>query len=124
MSSLGMAIVGVSLVTLSYLKVGSPPEEALLGLLLSGIGSGIFSAPNSSAVMGSLPREKLGVASGTLGTMRFTGQAVSMTIAGAFLAGSANSGSGLVNAMNSVFLLSTVVAGVGFLVSIARGNKG
>ena len=124
MSSLGMAIVGVSLVTLSYLKVGSPPEEALLGLLLSGIGSGIFSAPNSSAVMGSLPRERLGVASGTLGTMRFTGQAVSMTIAGAFLAGSANSGSGLVNAMNNVFILSTVVAGVGVLVSIARGNKG
>ena len=123
MSSVGLTIVGVSLVTLSYLKVGGSPQEALVGLLLGGIGSGIFSAPNSSAVMGSLPREKLGVASGTLGTMRFTGQALSMTIAGAFLAESTDSATGIMQSMSTVFVVSTMFAGIGFLVSIARGKK-
>lgn len=124
MSSIGMATVAVSFVILSLLKVGGPPQEALIGLLLCGIGSGIFSAPNSSAVMGSLPREKLGVASGTLGTMRFTGQALSMTIAGALLTGSTASANLFVQAMSGAFIVSTVVAGIGFLASISRGSEG
>jgi hypothetical protein len=42
-----------------------------------------FSAPNTSAVMGSVPRAQLGVASGTLGTMRFLGQTLSIGVLGA-----------------------------------------
>ncbi len=123
MSSLGIAMVGISFARLSLLKVEGSPQEVLIGLLLYGIGSGIFSAPNSSAVMGSLPKEKLGVASGTLGTMRFTGQAVSMTIAGTLLAGSMASANSFVQAMSSIFLVSTVIAGIGVLISISRGNS-
>ena len=39
--------------------------------------------PNTSAVMGSVPRAQLGVAAGTLGTMRFLGQALSLGVLGA-----------------------------------------
>ena len=42
-----------------------------------------FSSPNTSAVMGSVPRPQLGVASGTLATMRFLGQALSIGVLGA-----------------------------------------
>jgi hypothetical protein len=73
--------------------------------------------------MGSVPREKLGVASGTLGTMRFIGQAISMTLAGAMLGSSMKLTEMFVEAMHAVFILSAVVAGTGFLISIMRGNR-
>jgi hypothetical protein len=41
-----------------------------------------FSAPNSSAVMGSVRRDQLSLASAFLGTMRVTGMALSFAVLG------------------------------------------
>jgi MFS family permease len=123
MSSLGMFIVAVTLFSFSSLEATSPAQEVLIRLLAVGIGTGIFSSPNSSAVMSSVPKEKLGVASGTLGTMRFIGQATSMTVAGAMLGSSMALSEMFIQAMHNVFVLSAVVAIMGFLISIARGRR-
>jgi len=45
-----------------------------------------FSAPNVSAIMGSVRRDQLSVASGFLGMVRFAGQGVSMAVLGAIAA--------------------------------------
>jgi hypothetical protein len=45
----------------------------LAGILLIGFGMGIFSAPNSSAALSSVPAARLGLASGLQGTMRNLG---------------------------------------------------
>ncbi|MFF2149548.1 MFS transporter, partial [Kitasatospora sp. NPDC058190] len=47
-------------------------------LLLSGLGQGMFSAPNTSAIMGSVPPEQRGVASGMRATFQNSGIALSI----------------------------------------------
>ena len=83
LASGGMAVVGVGLLTLSGLLASSSTPRLVGDLVLVGVGMAAFSSPNTSAVMGSVPRAQLGVASGILGTMRFLGQALSIAILGA-----------------------------------------
>jgi hypothetical protein len=52
-----------------------------------GIGLGIFQSPNNSAVMGSVPKERLGITSGLLALSRTWGQTVAMPLMGAMFAG-------------------------------------
>ncbi len=83
LASGGMAVIAVGLVMLSQLPV-QPAMPRLVGdLVIVGVGMAAFSSPNTSAVMGSVPRAQLGVASGMLGTMRFLGQALSIGVLGA-----------------------------------------
>ncbi len=86
LASLGMLIISASFFAL-YLLVGRiPPVDLAIPLAVVGVGFGLFSAPNTNAVMGSVDRELSGIAAGTLGTMRFVGQLMSITVAGAILA--------------------------------------
>ena len=60
----------------------TPPLWVFIGILvLLGAGLGLFSSPNTNAIMGSVERSYYGVASGTLGTMRLGGQMLSMGLA-------------------------------------------
>ena len=78
-----MAVIGGGLILLSRLP-SNPSTARLIGdLAFVGVGMAAFSSPNTSAVMGSVPRPQLGVASGTLATMRFLGQALSIGVLGA-----------------------------------------
>jgi EmrB/QacA subfamily drug resistance transporter len=79
-ASAGMVFNCVAIVLLIFIT-----DETVLGLILTslvlyGIGIGIFASPNTNAVMGSVERKFLGVASGALGTMRTSGMILSMGI--------------------------------------------
>jgi EmrB/QacA subfamily drug resistance transporter len=63
--------------------VGSHQVAWRLGLF--GLGAGIFGSPNNSAVMGSAPREHLGVASSLLGTVRTVGMVLGVAAGAAVL---------------------------------------
>ncbi len=82
---------GMLLVALGMVLLGSMPDDAgiarvVLSLAVVGIGLASFSAPNSSAIMGSVRRDQLGLASAFLSTMRVTGQALSVAILGGIAA--------------------------------------
>ena len=49
-------------------------------LLLSGIGSGVFSSPNTSSIMSSIPPNRRGVAAGMMSTFMNSGTALSIGI--------------------------------------------
>ena len=51
-------------------------------LALFGFGMGVFQAPNSSTIMGSASRDRLGTASALMGTVRQVGLSVGMALAG------------------------------------------
>jgi MFS family permease len=76
---------GLVLVALAFLGLlGLPvdfayPAFAVL-LLLSGIGQGMFSAPNTSAIMSSVPPGQRGVASGMRSTFQNSGTALSIGV--------------------------------------------
>ena len=80
----GMALIAAGIVQLALLpdSVG----RVLLALGTIGVGMAFFSAPNVSAIMGSVRRDQLSVASGFLGMVRFAGQGVSMAVLGAIAA--------------------------------------
>ncbi|MEW6771369.1 MAG: MFS transporter [Bacillota bacterium] len=80
-ASTGMALTAAGLFLLTFLNENTALGfiVAILGLL--GLGFALFSSPNTNAVMSSVEKKFYGVASGTLGTMRLTGQMLSMGIA-------------------------------------------
>lgn len=51
-----------------------------------GIGLGMFQSPNNSAILGSVPRERLGIASGLMSLSRTLGQTTGLPLLGAIFA--------------------------------------
>jgi hypothetical protein len=64
----------------------APVWQVFGDLAIVGLGMAAFSAPNTSAIMGSVRRDQLSVASAFLGTMRTTGQALSVALLGGIAA--------------------------------------
>ncbi|MEM0127850.1 MAG: MFS transporter [Thermoplasmatales archaeon] len=79
-ASIGMIIIGLSFLVF-FLLIAPSTIEILLILAFLGVGFGMFSAPNTNSVMGSIKTEFSGFASGFLGTMRFVGQLLSILVA-------------------------------------------
>ncbi|MGE3960376.1 MAG: MFS transporter [Dehalococcoidia bacterium] len=84
-ATLGIALVSAGLLTLATLEVDTPVPLVLVRLALVGLGSMIFGPPNTSAVMGSVPRPMLGTASASVATSRNVGNAVGLAVASAVL---------------------------------------
>ena len=75
-----MLVFGASFVGLMLLPVDFP-YLAFAGLItLNGIGVGMFSAPNSSSIMSSVPARQRGAASGMRSTFQNTGTALSIGV--------------------------------------------
>lgn len=71
---------------LAFISLSTSIWRVLTALATLGLGMALFSAPNLSAVMGSVDRSELGVASGVFATARFCGQGVSIAMLGAIAA--------------------------------------
>jgi EmrB/QacA subfamily drug resistance transporter len=82
---LGAALAALSCGLLATLPAGAGAEQVGWRLALFGLGAGVFGSPNNSAVMGSAPREHLGVASSLLGTMRTVGMVLGVASGAAVL---------------------------------------
>jgi MFS family permease len=76
----GLAIVAVSFLGLMILPVNFSYLDFAGLLLLSGLGQGMFSAPNTSAIMSSVPANQRGVASGMRSTFQNSGTALSIGV--------------------------------------------
>jgi MFS family permease len=76
----GMILFAVSFIGLLLIPVNFPYWEFALLCLLNGIGSGMFAAPNTSAIMSSVPPNKRGQASGMRSVFMNSGQAISIGI--------------------------------------------
>jgi EmrB/QacA subfamily drug resistance transporter len=130
-ASIGMTITAIGLFSLVFLGQGTGMEAIIASLMFLGLGFALFSSPNVNAIMSSVPRRFYGVASGTVGTMRLTGQMFSQGIA--LLVSAVYLGSSQIDpssyplflmAMRSAFVILTVLCAVGILFSMARGRMG
>jgi MFS family permease len=79
-ASVGMAVLCVSLFLFIFLGNETGMGYIVIGLAVNGMGIGLFSSPNSNAILGSVEKKVLGVAAGTLGTTRTAGMMLSMGI--------------------------------------------
>jgi MFS family permease len=82
-STTGAATIAMALLLLSRISLDTPIIVLAALLVLLGMGSGMFTSPNTSAVLGAAPREQRGVASGVVATARNLGMVLGLAIGGA-----------------------------------------
>ena len=92
---LGVAFVSVGLLSLSTIQLDTPTALIVARLALVGVGTAIFMSPNSSAIMGSVPKSMLGTASASVATSRNIGNAAGVAMASAILVGVASASAGV-----------------------------
>jgi MFS family permease len=76
----GMVAAAISFVLLDFLPVDFTYWQFALILLLNGIGTGLFIAPNRAGIMNSLPPERRGVGGGMTSTFQNAGTVLSIGI--------------------------------------------
>jgi MFS family permease len=123
--TLGMLLLSVGLWLLSRLQEGTPVSQVAWMLALCGLGIGLFTSPNNSALMGSAPRNRQGIAAGILATARSVGMVVGFGMAGAIfntvMAGhEVVSSPWLFAGVRAGFVGAVVVGGLGALVTALR----
>ena len=80
LATFGMALASATFFLLALLPLNFAYWEMGSLLYVQGCGMGMFAAPNTAAVMNSVPPENRGSASGMLATLQNTGQQVSMAL--------------------------------------------
>lgn len=128
-ASAGMALTAIGLFLLIFLTETTPLWHMVLTLLILGAGFGLFSSPNTNAIMSSVDKRFYGVASGMNGTMRLLGQMLSMGIAMMIFAVvigpveiTPEYYSRFVLSLHYAFILFTVFCTLGIFASLARGK--
>jgi MFS family permease len=129
-ASIGMGLTATGLIFLCFINAETPDYLIATLLVIMGTGFGLFSSPNSNAIMSSVEKKHLGVASGVVGTMRMVGQMLSMGIAMMLLAlyiGQQPIGPttypGLLAGMRTGFIIFSILCVLGIFASLARNNK-
>lgn len=83
-TAIGLVVLLTGFFLVSTLNTDTTVAGYLLRFIPVGIGIGLFQAPNNSAIMGSAPRERSGVASSLLSLNRTIGQTTGIALLGAF----------------------------------------
>ena len=130
LASLGMGLTTVGLVLLIFLGNNTPLYYILVSLAVLGLGFGFFSSPNTNAIMSSVDKKIYGVASGTLGTMRVSGQMFSLVLC-TMLFNIIIGGTQIIHAnypqflhsVHIIFIISAALCFIGIFASIARGKR-
>ncbi len=76
-ASAGMAIQTAGMLSLVFLPVQGAALDAVVRLVVMGVGMAIFMSPNASAMFGSVPRSRLGLVGGFQALTRNLGQLTS-----------------------------------------------
>jgi EmrB/QacA subfamily drug resistance transporter len=125
----GMGCIAIGLLLLTGLNADSSMVHIVLTLMLLGVGFALFSSPNTNAVMGSVDRGSLGVASATIGTMRLLGQVFSMGFTMLLISIMIGKGNitpdrypQFLKMMHLACVLFAGLSAIGVAVSLVRGN--
>jgi MFS family permease len=135
----GMLLTALGMGLLASLGSQASISQTTLALAIVGIGMAAFSAPNTSAIMGSVERSQLSVASAFLSTMRVMGQALSIAILGGIASsrlssaewlqlllrhGSLRASEAFARGYSAAMLAGALLALLGAWASLTRGAHG
>jgi EmrB/QacA subfamily drug resistance transporter len=134
-ASTGMVLMVLALLSYTTLPPALTPQDLIWRLVLMGVGQGLFMSPNSAAVLGAVPGDRLGTASGVLAQMRVNGQALGIALSAAVVAirmpvhlaeqpsgGSAADTAALVSSIHDAFVVAATICAVGIVTSLVRGG--
>ncbi len=118
LSTAGLIATAIALITLSNISITPDYNVLLIGLVMVGLGVGLFRSPNASSVMGSVPSEMRGVAAGVRSTIINTSMALSIPFSVAIISTTMpyNESSKLINSgrssMESLPQITDLVRGI------------
>ena len=137
----GLLISAIGLIGLMTIQ----PQSSIVGLcvwmFIAGLGSGMFFAPNTGAIMGAVPPERRGIAAGVRTMMNNAGSVISIAIAmaiissnitpqalqGLFVGTSVGSKgiaiAGFVGGLRLAFTISFVISIIAAIISYLRGGE-
>ncbi|KJS88415.1 MAG: MFS transporter [Peptococcaceae bacterium BICA1-8] len=128
-ASWGMALTSLGLILFSFLQGDTPIWILMINQAIIGVGISLFITPNNNAIMSSVSSRYYGVASSTIGTMRLTGQTISMalvTLVVTLIAGNIEINPVyadlLLTSTKVSFMAFAVICFGGIFASLARGN--
>jgi EmrB/QacA subfamily drug resistance transporter len=128
-ASVGMGIICAALALLAIVGKETSVVLVTIYLIVLGFGFALFSSPNTNAIMSSVEKRLYGVASAMVGTMRLTGQMLSMGIV--LLMFAVTMGNvritpeyypQFVQCMQAAFVIFSLLCAVGVFASLARGK--
>jgi EmrB/QacA subfamily drug resistance transporter len=129
-ASTGLVFTCIAMLVFVFLGNDTALWLVIVGLALYGIGTGLFSSPNTNAVMSSVDRSLFGVASGSVATMRSVGMMLSMGITMILFfiyIGEAPIASNLpafLNSMQTGFIIFTALSFAGIFIQFAARKAG
>jgi len=80
LSSIGLLVSAIGLVFLMPIKPDTSSGQLLAGMIVMGLGSGMFFSPNTKSIMQNVPVEKRGIAGGVRTMMNNIGMMISMAL--------------------------------------------
>jgi len=138
LSSLGLAMSSAALWNIAHLTQHSSHLDIIWPLVMAGLGQALFQSPNNNAIMGSVPVNRLGIASSVLATVRTLGQGFSVAMAGAVFTSlggsraaiiltheglSTSAASTFTHAFQIAMLTCMTIAAIGVFTSLMRGGN-
>lgn len=128
-ASLGMALLSGGIYLISRLGVAPSESGIVWRLAVAGMGLGLFSSANSSAIMGEVPIDRQGVANGVVSTARQLGMMLGVAAATAIFKATYPSYSALgaaratMSAVEDALLVVSAIIVLGVLTSLVRGKE-
>ncbi len=142
LATLGMGVGTIGCVALAFLlNATTPLEQIEVILVILGLGVGLFSSPNISSVMGSVPPQRRGVASAVRATLFNTGNVVSLSlvayvittvipyqvvsgiITGGYTTLTPSESAGFLIGVGRAFIVTAIITFAGMFTSSLRGSK-
>ena len=130
-ASVGMGLSALGLFLLTFIGDATQLWYILGALVLIGAGFGLFTSPNTNAIMSAVAKKYYGVASGIVGTMRLLGQMLSMGIATMIFAVvighveiTGEYYPAVTRSVQYAFVLFTVLCIIGIYASLQRAKSG
>lgn len=129
--SLGIALTSLALYLMGNLGRGSGFWDIVLLLSMVGIGMAMFQSPNNTIIMSSVPKSRLGIASGLLAMVRNLGMVTGTAISGAVFNSVLNSSQAagatyeiaFLAGFHYAFLVSAIFCTAGVLTSLVRAQE-
>jgi EmrB/QacA subfamily drug resistance transporter len=123
----GGAIAAIGLLAMagafgSGIQKDVAPSSIILALCSIGLSLGLFQSPNNSAIMSSVPLEKLGVASAFLATVRNLGLVVGTGLSTGLFSARLRATGDYIASIHSVHLLAAVISAGAMIASLAKGR--
>ncbi|MDR0933884.1 MAG: MFS transporter [Burkholderiaceae bacterium] len=130
LASAGMVVCTVALICFTFFSIDTPQVIIVGALLLTGVGCGLFSSPNQTAIMSSVEAKDYGIASSLIATSRNIGQVfcmalitlvTSLSLGGATLADASKAQ--IAGSFRMEFIIFSVICAIGVFISLQRKGK-